>query len=75
MTDITPSPVSDAAAAFDDLRQEVKLLRKAVAAWVDEQHEPPDYSATLAKLTEDSSRTSKSVAWLVLACPHRVIRR
>jgi hypothetical protein len=65
MTDITPSPASNAAAAFDDLRQEVKLLRKAVAAWVDEQHEPPDYSATLAKLTEDSSRTVKSVAWLV----------
>jgi hypothetical protein len=65
MTDINPSPASDAAAAFDDLRQEVKLLRKAVAAWVDEQHEPPDYSATLAKLTENSSRTVKSVAWLV----------
>ncbi len=65
MTDITPSPASNAAAAFDDLRQEVKLLRKAVAAWVDEQHEPPDYSATLAKLTDDSSRIGKSVAWLV----------
>jgi hypothetical protein len=65
MTDINPSPASDAAAAFDDLRQEVKLLRKAVAAWVDEQHEPPDYSATLAKLTEDSARTAKSVVWLV----------
>jgi hypothetical protein len=65
MTDINPSPASDAATAFDDLRQEVKLLRKAVAAWVDEQHEPPDYSAALAKLTEDSSCTGKSVAWLV----------
>ena len=65
MTDINPSPASDAATAFDDLRQEVKLLRKAVAAWLDEQHEPPDYSATLAKLTDDSSRIGKSVAWLV----------
>jgi hypothetical protein len=61
---VDTDPTSDAAAAFDGLRQEVKLLRKAVAAWVDEQHEPPDYSQTLGKITGDLSRTSRSVVWL-----------
>jgi hypothetical protein len=64
MTDTNPVPATDAAVAFDGLRQEVKLLRKAVAAWVDEQPEPPDYSETLGKIAGDLSRTSNRVGWL-----------
>ncbi|MGC1302356.1 MAG: DUF6118 family protein [Caulobacteraceae bacterium] len=64
MSDANPVPTSDAAAAFDGLRQEVKLLRKAVAAWVDEQHEPPDYTETLGKIAGDLSRTRSGVTWL-----------
>ncbi len=64
MSDADQSPTSDAAAAFDGLRQEVKLLRKAVAAWVDEQPDPPDYSETLGKIAGDLSRTSTRVGWL-----------
>jgi hypothetical protein len=63
MNDAGQAP-SDATAAFNELRQEVKLLRKAVAAWVDEQHEPPDYTETLGKIAEDLSRTGRKVAWM-----------
>jgi Family of unknown function (DUF6118) len=64
MSDTNPAPATDAAVAFDGLRQEVKLLRKAVAAWVDEQPDPPDYSETLGKIAGDLSRTSNRVGWL-----------
>jgi ElaB/YqjD/DUF883 family membrane-anchored ribosome-binding protein len=64
MSDTNSAPATDAAVAFDGLRQEVKLLRKAVAAWVDEQPDPPDYSETLGKIAGDLSRTSNRVGWL-----------
>jgi hypothetical protein len=65
MSDADHIPTSDAAAAFDGLRQEVKLLRMAVGAWVDQQPAPPDYSETLGKIAEDLSRTGRNVAWVV----------
>jgi hypothetical protein len=64
MNDADQAHAPDATAAFNELRQEVKLLRKAVAAWVDEQHEPPDYTETLGKIVEDLSRTGRKVAWM-----------
>jgi hypothetical protein len=64
MCDADHVPTSDAAAAFDGLRQEVKLLRMAVSAWVDQQPAPPDYTETLGKIAEDLSRTGRKVAWV-----------
>ena len=46
------APVDEAAAAFEDLRQEVALMRRAVAGLSAERAsiEVPDYSQTLGKM-------------------------
>jgi hypothetical protein len=48
----TPVPVDEAAAAFEELRQEIALMRRAVAGLSAEHAsiEIPDYSQTLGKM-------------------------
>jgi hypothetical protein len=48
----TPAPVDEAAAAFEELRQEIALMRRAVAGLSAEHAsiEFPDYSQTLGKM-------------------------
>lgn len=50
---ILPAARSDAARAFDDLRAEVSLLRRAIEGLTAERQNMPDYSPTLAKLDAD----------------------
>jgi hypothetical protein len=64
MDDSDPTPASGAAEAFDGLRQEIKLMRKALAALVDEQRAQPDYSETLGKIADDLSKTDRKIGWL-----------
>jgi hypothetical protein len=51
------------AEAFDDLRQEVALLRRAMERWL-EQRTPPDYSETLGVIANGLTTASKSLDWL-----------
>ncbi len=55
--------VDPAALAFEELRQEVALTRRAVAGLAAERAaiENPDYSETLGKLTQSSAATAKSL--------------
>jgi hypothetical protein len=54
MTEDTDDPASDAARAFEDLRAEVSVLRRAVetlpGAW--EENQPPDYSPDLGRIAK-----------------------
>jgi len=66
MTDVqqqgVPEPnIDPAALAFEELRQEVALTRRAVAGLAAERAaiEIPDYSETLGKITQSSAATAK----------------
>jgi hypothetical protein len=54
MTEDTDDPASDAARAFEDLRAEVSVIRRAVealpGAW--EENQPPDYSPDLGRIAK-----------------------
>jgi hypothetical protein len=54
MTEDTDDPASDAARAFEDLRAEVSVLRRAVetlpGAW--EENQPPDYSPDFGRIAK-----------------------
>lgn len=58
---IPEQTVDPAAIAFDGLRQEVALARRAVAGLAAERAaiEIPDYSETLGKITQSSATTAK----------------
>ena len=64
MSNGEPAPASDAAAAFEELRKEAMLLRRAITDWVDQQRDPPDYSETLRAMAVDLTQTRKWVAWM-----------
>jgi hypothetical protein len=64
MNEADTTPASGAAEAFDGLRQEIKLMRKALGALVDEQRGQPDYSETLGKIADDLSKADRKVRWL-----------
>jgi hypothetical protein len=51
--------------AFDSLRQEVALLRRAMEQWVGERGATPDYTETLGKIMRDMKAASKGMDWLV----------
>ncbi len=54
MTEDTQEPASDPAQAFEDLRAEVSVMRRAVealpGAW--EENQPPDYSPDLGRIAK-----------------------
>lgn len=54
----------EAAEAFEGLRQEIKLMRRALAALVDEQRGQPDYSDTLGQIAADLDKTTGRITWL-----------
>jgi len=54
MTEDTHDPASDPAQAFENLRAEVSVMRRAVealpSAW--EENQPPDYSPDLGRIAK-----------------------
>jgi hypothetical protein len=58
--------IDPAALAFEELRQEVALARRAVAGLAAERAtiEIPDYSETLGKITQSSAVTAKNIRTL-----------
>ena len=64
MSNADSAPASDAATAFEELRKEAMLLRRAITNWVDQQRDPPDYSETLSAMAVDLTQTRKWVAWM-----------
>lgn len=52
------------AEAFEALRQEVKMMRRALAALVDEQRGQPDYSETLGQIAADLDKATGRISWL-----------
>lgn len=61
MTDESPK---SAAEAFEELRQEVALLRKAMQQLLNER-QAPDYSQTLGKIMRDIKLAANGMTWLV----------
>jgi hypothetical protein len=61
-----PENIDPAALAFEELRQEVALTRRAVAGLAAERAaiEIPDYSETLGKITQSSAVTAKNIRTL-----------
>lgn len=60
--DETPKSAAD---AFEELRQEVGLMRLALQRSVDEQIIVPDYSETLGRMSQDVGEASETLKWLV----------
>ncbi|HEX4738818.1 MAG TPA: DUF6118 family protein [Allosphingosinicella sp.] len=58
--DIVPA-ASDPARAFDDLRGEVSLLRRAVQGLTAERENAPDYLPTLQQMVERLDRIARTV--------------
>ncbi|CAL4867348.1 hypothetical protein MMA231_01601 [Asticcacaulis sp. MM231] len=66
MTDNTDSEAEPRSAgeAFEDLRREVKLMRKVIERMADEQRAAPDYSETLGIMADGLTVASTSLDWL-----------